>query len=508
MRTIVALSKPLSNAQATKLDAFALTFNSAMHKFYVDYIVKKFPLNDLKRNYISNFNLNARHFNSIKFSIDGITSSIFSLNKDYLSSNKSKILNIQSQLKKELSKLNNSKVLNDGSLADNLIISAQKKFRVKIAYLSKKEQSLIKKIAINEDIIKSGNPHLCFGSKKLLKQRTTDVFKNHAAWRDEWIFQRNKSTFFVGSSDETAGNLNAQIRHIKNDEFAIKLNINPNAQSHKDKFIELFFSLNYEKEAIKKIIKNNLNGTGKDNIFKQSLTFRITKEKNSKKRENQYIIAISFDKNKFTPLTSEDVNKGCIGVDINQNHLAISETNSQGNIIKSYDSHFDGTGTVHQNINDISLSVKKLIEIAKKSNKAIVIEKLDFSKKKEALRAGINQKRNVQLSSFSYSKIKNLIKARAGDAGIEIIEVNPAYTSVIGKAKYSKRLGISVHRAAAYAIARRGMKKKEKETVYQLDLNESERKKLEIIEGNTYWKKVQDLIRANHKTLLKESQVV
>ena len=99
MRTIVALSKPLSNAQATKLDAFALTFNSAMHKFYVDYIVKKFPLNDLKRNYISNFNLNARHFNSIKFSIDGITSSILSLNKDYLSSNKSKLLNIQSQLK-------------------------------------------------------------------------------------------------------------------------------------------------------------------------------------------------------------------------------------------------------------------------------------------------------------------------------------------------------------------------------------------------------------------------
>ena len=504
----MALSKPLSNAQASKLDAFALTFNSTMHKFYVDYVIKKLPLNDLKKFYISNFNLNARHFNSIKFSIDAITYSILSLNKDYLSSNKSKLLNIQSQLKKELAKLNNSKVLNDDSVADNLIISAQAKFRAKIAYLKVKEQSLIKKIAINEDILKSGNPHLCFGSKKLLKQRTTGMFKSHAAWRDEWNFQRNKSTFFVGSSDETAGNLNAQLRHIKNDEFAIKLNINPNAQNHKDKFIELFFSLNYEKEAIKKIMLNNLNGTGKDNLFKQSLTFRITKEKNSKKRKNQYLIAISFDKNKFTQLASEEVTKGCIGVDINQNHLAISETNCQGNIIKSYDSHFDATGTVHQNINDISLSVKKLISIAKKSNKSIVIEKLDFSKKRQELRAGINQKKNVQLSSFCYAKIKSLIKARAEDAGIEIIEVNPAYTSVIGRAKYSKRLGISVHRAAAYAIARRGMKKKEKETVYQLDLKESERKKLDKIEGNTYWKKVQDLMRANHKTLSKESQVV
>ncbi len=508
MRTIVALSKSLSKAQADKLDAFALTFNSAMHKFYVDYVVKKIPFLELKRNYISNFNLNARHVNSIKFSIDGITSSILSLNKDYLSSNKSKLFNVRSQLKKELIKLNNSKILNDGSVADNIIISAQSKFRKKITYLKKREQSLIKKIAINEDIIKSGNPHLCFGSKKLMKQRTTGMFQSHASWRDEWNFQRNKSTFFVGSSDETAGNLNAQIRHIKNDDFAIKLNVNPNAQFQNDKYLELFFSLNYEKEAIKKIIKDNLNGTGKDNLFKQSLTFRITKEKNSKKRENQYIIAISFDKNKFTQTQSKKVTEGCIGVDINQNHLAISETNSQGNIIKSYDSNFDATGTVHQNINDISLSVKRLINIAKASNKSIVIEQLDFSKKKEELRAGINKKRNVQLSSFSYAKIKSLIKARAGDAGIEVLEVNPAYTSVIGRAKYSKRLGISVHRAAAYAIARRGMNKKEKETVFQLKLAESERKMLEKHNGNAYWKKVQELIRANKKTLSQESQVV
>ena len=508
MRTIVALSKSLSKAQADKLDAFALTFNSAMHKFYVDYIVKKIPFLELKRNYISNFNLNARHVNSIKFSIDGITSSILSLNKDYLSSNKSKLLNVQSQLKKELIKLNNSKILNDGSVADNIIISVQSKFRKKITYLKKREQSLIKKIAINEDIIKSGNPHLCFGSKKLMKQRTTGMFQSHASWRDEWNFQRNKSTFFVGSSDETAGNSNAQIRHIKNDDFAIKLNVNPNAQSQNDKYLELFFSLDYEKEAIKNIIKNNLNGTGKDNLFKQSLTFRITKEKNSKKRENQYIIAISFDKNKFTQTKSKKVTQGCIGVDINQKHLAISETNNQGNIIKSYDSNFDATGTVHQNINDISLSVKRLINIAKASNKSIVIENLDFSKKKEELKAGINKKRNVQLSSFPYAKIKTLIKARARDAGIEVLEVNPAYTSVIGKAKYSKRLGISVHRAAAYVIARRGMNKKEKETVFQLKLAESERKMLEEHNGNTYWKKVQELIRANEKTLSQESQVV
>jgi hypothetical protein len=39
--------------------------------------------------------------------------------------------------------------------------------------------------------------------------------------------------------------------------------------------------------------------------------------------------------------------------------------------------------------------------------------------------------------------------------------VNPAYTSQIGKMKYMKRLGVSIHMAAAYVIARRAMGFKE-----------------------------------------------
>src|SRR5262245_49963111 len=41
--------------------------------------------------------------------------------------------------------------------------------------------------------------------------------------------------------------------------------------------------------------------------------------------------------------------------------------------------------------------------------------------------------------------------------GVEVIAVNPAYTSVIGAVNYARRLGISVHCAAALAIARRGL---------------------------------------------------
>jgi transposase len=59
------------------------------------------------------------------------------------------------------------------------------------------------------------------------------------------------------------------------------------------------------------------------------------------------------------------------------------------------------------------------------------------------------------LSSFAYTQIQTVIRSRAFDAGIEVLEVNPAYTSVIGKHKFAKKYGLSVHYAAALVIGRR-----------------------------------------------------
>jgi hypothetical protein len=59
------------------------------------------------------------------------------------------------------------------------------------------------------------------------------------------------------------------------------------------------------------------------------------------------------------------------------------------------------------------------------------------------------------ISSFAYNRIVTTVKARAFDAGIEVTEVNPAYTSIIGRFKFARRYGISKHQAAAAVIARR-----------------------------------------------------
>jgi len=87
-----------------------------------------------------------------------------------------------------------------------------------------------------------------------------------------------------------------------------------------------------------------------------------------------------------------------------------------------------------------------------------VIEDLDFKGKKKSLKSGVKKNYNVMLSSFAYNKIIQLIKSRCIDKGIELFEVNPAYTSVIGRLKYQKRYRLGIHQAASLVIARRGFK--------------------------------------------------
>jgi IS605 OrfB family transposase len=101
-------------------------------------------------------------------------------------------------------------------------------------------------------------------------------------------------------------------------------------------------------------------------------------------------------------------------------------------------------------------AVKQVMAIAVRSRKPLVIERLEFAKKKAALEnAGSGRAR--MLSSFAYGQAIQCLRAAAFRAGVEVLEVNPAYTSTIGAVNHAARFGISIHQGAAIAIARRGL---------------------------------------------------
>ena len=59
------------------------------------------------------------------------------------------------------------------------------------------------------------------------------------------------------------------------------------------------------------------------------------------------------------------------------------------------------------------------------------------------------------LSGLAYDQIHKTLVSRAYREGVDMAKVNPAYTSVIGRTKFSGQYGLSVHHGAAVAIARR-----------------------------------------------------
>ena len=83
-----------------------------------------------------------------------------------------------------------------------------------------------------------------------------------------------------------------------------------------------------------------------------------------------------------------------------------------------------------------------------------MIENLDFTKKKDQLE-GEHPGRSRMLSSFAYGKIKTYFLSRGYREGVEVVEVNPAFSSLMGRVLFMERYGLSVDQAAALVLARR-----------------------------------------------------
>ena len=149
-----------------------------------------------------------------------------------------------------------------------------------------------------------------------------------------------------------------------------------------------------------------------------------------------------------------DRSRGAIGVDLNADHLTVCETDASGNYVHAFSVPLVTYGkTRHQAKAIIGDAVAGIVAYAREAGKPIVIEKLDFRQKKAALE-GESRKYSRMLSSFSYGKIKACFISRGYREGVEVHQVNPAFTSVIGRVKFSERYGLSVHQAAALVLAR------------------------------------------------------
>jgi IS605 OrfB family transposase len=155
---------------------------------------------------------------------------------------------------------------------------------------------------------------------------------------------------------------------------------------------------------------------------------------------------------------------GAIGVDCNPDGLAVVEVDADGNLLKhkyllGERLQFASNG---KRIYDVRMMAKEVVGVAKASGKALVIEDLDFGKDKKKKDKG--KKFNRMKSNFVHDKLLESLRSRSEKEGVPLVEVDPAYTSILGNLKYKSMYSLNRHTAAGMVIARRGMGIKERKT--------------------------------------------
>ena len=152
---------------------------------------------------------------------------------------------------------------------------------------------------------------------------------------------------------------------------------------------------------------------------------------------------------------------GVIGVDFNKGFVAVSETDSYGNLINTFQIKYrfrSGNKTE----SDFQWIAKILSEYCLEDGKDLIIENLKFDKTKANLVKDDFKIYNEMLSSLAYAKFSKIIESKCAKKRIFLKKVNPAWTSRIAKKKYCENKKLNIHSGASYVIARRGQGLKDK----------------------------------------------
>ena len=317
------------------------------------------------------------------------------------------------------------------------------------------------RLAALEADIAADRVRLCFGSKELWRKQHHlggNGYGSHEEWRDDWRSARSGEFFVLGSRDETAGCQLCVASVADDGTLTLKLRL-PDclAGQHGKHLVIQGVRFAYGQEQVLAALESNAEylayrrkhgekAAGATGLG-QAISYRF------KRDAKGWRVFATTEMMDVAGVTDQRL--GAIGVDVNADHLAVAETDASGNYVNAWRAPLVTYGkSGHQAEALIGDAVARVVEYATEAGKPIVIERLDFRQKKANLE-GQSRKYSRMLSSFSYGKVKAYVISRGYREGVEVHQVNPAYSSVIGRVKFMERYGLSIHQAAALVLARR-----------------------------------------------------
>ncbi|ACX51871.1 transposase, IS605 OrfB family [Ammonifex degensii KC4] len=181
-----------------------------------------------------------------------------------------------------------------------------------------------------------------------------------------------------------------------------------------------------------------------------------------KLRDGKVYALVSIDEG-FPP-TTVTLQDGVLAVDVNAYpfHLALAEVSPDGNLVGHERISLHELLSADRDKREyLAWQVAyQVVDLALQRSKAIAME--DLEKVPKGRRGDGFPKLRKTLQRWAYKSVLEKIEVLARRHGVEVIKVNPAYTSVIGKFKYAPQYLIDKDMAGALVIGRRALGFEEK----------------------------------------------
>lgn len=361
--------------------------------------------------------------------------------------------------------------------------------------MSRRQNRLRARVAELGRRLELDDVRVCFGSRRLAvagNDPTASGFVDRAQWRDAWDRARSANFCLHGDSESDAGNYSARIRLSadgRSDVVELRVPVFLRHLSGGAEWVEMAVVGFREKN------RRGMLAWAMDPDLPRQRTALADRDRHRRIYEAQlsarddgqeaplpkappktdpklrchcpvtvrftwssghagWHVQASFDRPVRKPV--ERAPSLVLGADLNPDHIAWSLVNAHGNPLRWGRIELDLSGSADQNTDNIGVAVAALCQLARTHGAAIAVERLDFTKARAQLRYASRRLKRL-LSSFAYNKFFQILVSRTGDEDLDVIRVNPAWTSVLGQANYSAVHGVSVDQGAACVIARRAL---------------------------------------------------
>lgn len=300
-------------------------------------------------------------------------------------------------------------------------------------------------------------PSVIFGKKENFYKRLNGKITNK-----EWKDLRSNTLYSRGDKSKQ-GNLNIRMVYCDQEQQFYLEVANPLLTEKGKMSPRLRFKLHipdkYFSEIVNIAMPTTLGMNPKGKPIEEFMVYSIE----LKRKKEKYYVHITYDKKTVgTKLEwSKKITSDLVaGIDLNIDRVAVSILTSQGNWLESrtYYCHEMEYVKGDRRSNVVGEVAKEIIDYLVNWNVgAFVLEDLTFKQDHDT-----NHRFNRLVHSFAKKKLQKALISRGLRFGFKIKKVNPAYSSVIGRFKYAKKYGLSVHEAASFVIGRRGLDFEEK----------------------------------------------